>query len=164
MLRSILAIAIVFGVSSASACLQAKANYTYKLDGTIGLQENGQAYTGCVVTGGYLTLKNNEIFRIQGLVIECNERMLGHNSYYFELKNGQVNPTQSGFSGTYDKYNLAVTYSVSDSDGTYAETNILEFEKKCEAVLLDIEIKKTGKENYSAKMSGLLTAKISRKN
>ncbi len=162
MFRSLTAIAIMFGVSSASACLQAKPNYTYKLGGDIQLQENGQAYTACAVTGGYLTLKNNEIFRIQGLVIECNERMLGHNSYFFELKNGQVNPTQSGFSGSYDKYNLSVTYSVSDVDGTYDETNVLEFTKKCDAVSIDIDIKKSGKENYSAKISGLLTSKINR--
>lgn len=163
MLRSFITVAIVFGVSSASACLQAKPNYTYKLGGEIQLQENGQVYTGCVVTSGNLTLKNNEIFRLQGLVIECNERMLGHNSHYFELKNGQVNQTQSGFSGSYDSHNLLVSYSVSDVDGTYNETNQLEFAEKCEAVSLDIDIKKTGKDNYSAKISGLLTSKMSRR-
>ncbi len=162
MLKTVISIAIIFGVSSASACLQAKPNYTYKLGGKIVLQENGQVYTGCTVTSGYLTLKDNEVFRMQGLVIECNERMLGHNSHYFELKNGQVNQTQSGFSGSYDMYNLFVTYSVSDVDGTYDETNLLEFSKNCDAVSLDVQIKKAGKENYSAKISGLLTAKISR--
>lgn len=162
MFKVLLSTAIIFGASTASACLQAKPNYAYQLSGGISLQENGQTYTGCTVQGGYLTLKNNEIFRLQGLIIECNERMLGHNSMYFELKDGQVNPTQSGFSGSYDMYNLFVTYSTTDQDGKYDETDIVEFSKKCDQVSLDIDIKKTGVKNYSAKISGVLTTKISR--
>ncbi len=163
MLKTLVSLAIVFGVSSASACLQAKPNYSYQLSGAISLEENGQTYTACTVQGGYLTLKNNEVMRLQGLIIECNERMLGYSSRYFELKNGQINPTQSGFSGSYDMYNLFVTYSLADQDGTVDETDMLEFSKTCDALSLDVEIKNTGKENYSAKISGLLTAKISRR-
>jgi len=162
MLKTLISIAVIFGVSSAQACLLAKPNYSYQLSGSISLEENGQKYTGCVVQGGYLTLKNNDTFRVQGLVVECNERMLGHNSLYFQLKDGQVNPTQAGFTGSYDMYNLLVNYNYSDTDGAYDETSLLEFSKKCDEVSLDIDIKKSGKVNYAGKISGVLTAKISR--
>ncbi len=162
MLKALFSLAVIFGVSSSQACLLAKPNYSYELSGNISLQENGQKYTSCVVRAGYLTLKNGESFRVQGLVIECNERMLGHNSLYFQLKDGQVNPAQAGFTGSYDMFNLFVNYSSTDSDGTYDETSLLEFSKTCDTVSLDIDIKKSGKVNYVGKISGVLGAKMSR--
>ena len=160
MLKGLLSLALVFVASSASACLQLQPNFAYKLSGKIALQENGTTYTGCEVKDGYLTMKNGEVFRLQSLVIECNERMLGHNSSFLTLKNGKVNPEQAGFNGTYDTHKVQVTYAQADVDGTYEEHDSILFAEKCDAVALDVTMKKTGKVNYDGHFLGQLTAKL----
>lgn len=162
MLKAALALAIIFGLSTSHACLQVKPNFSYKLSGNIELQENEKAYTDCVVSDGYASLQNGETFRIQNMVIECNERMLGHNSMFYTLKDGQVSPEESGFGGSYDKHNLAATYTVTDKDGTFTETNILKFSPKCDALNIDVEVKKSGKVNYHGRFIGTLSTKLSR--